>query len=69
MVEYTVHLTAERDMIVSQLEEAKRGKKSPLSPTRKGERVEKKVLQGFSLLSLIVVALLCFIAGKYLKLP
>lgn len=69
VVEYTVQLTAERDTIVSQLEDAKRSKKTPLSP-RKGDRiVEKKVVQGFSLLSLIVVALLSFVAGKYVKLP
>lgn len=69
VVEYTVQLTAERDTIVSQLEDAKRSKKTPLSP-RKGERVmDKKVVQGFSLLSLLVVALLSFVAGKYLKLP
>lgn len=81
VVEYTVHLTAERDAIVSQLETSQRelvkekSKKKAGAPadssTDKSEVAERttrdrKGEKGFSLFVILFVALLCFLLGKYL---
>lgn len=75
VVEYTVHLTAERDFHFSQLEELKKEltrekalKKAP--PTKGGKTAERSVdkkggAQGYSLLVLIILALVAFFIGRY----
>jgi regulator of replication initiation timing len=55
VVDYTVHLTAERDSLVKQLEDTKAeeggGKKMTSSPSRKGEKSasERKIQQVYRL--------------------
>jgi len=75
VVEYTVHLTAERDTIVTQLEELQRElnrekskrKDAGNSGGNRGDKVEKKVVEkGFSLFVVLITALICFLIGKYL---
>eukprot|EP01041_Mallomonas_annulata_P013183 gene13183-27882_t len=77
VVEYTVHLTAERDFHFSQLEELKRElnkeksrKKTPetLKSGKTAERTNdrKSGQQGFSLFVVFLLALLAFLAGRYL---
>lgn len=78
VVEYTVHLTAERDFHFSQLEELKREltrekakKKDPASV--KGGKLNEKIVdkkggqQGFSLFVLLILALVAFFAGRFMK--
>lgn len=79
VVEYTVHLTAERDAIVSQLDTASRELAKEKSRKRadaaggagaKGDKggADKKVAEkGFSLFVVLFVALLCFLLGKYMS--
>jgi len=79
VVEYTVHLTAERDAIVAQLESAQRElnrektkKKtdgSPAAATGKDKGSDKKGTEkaGFSLSVILIIALICFFLGKYLR--
>jgi len=81
VVEYTVHLTAERDAIVSQLEVSQR-ELSKEKSKRKGEAggsgggaggknekgADKKVVEkGFSLFVVLFAALICFLIGKYIS--
>mmetsp|Transcript_35555 Transcript_35555/g.36236 ORF Transcript_35555/g.36236 Transcript_35555/m.36236 type:complete len:296 (+) Transcript_35555:174-1061(+) len=78
VVEYTVHLTAERDFHFSQLEELKREltrektRKKGTETTKGGKLNEKSVdkkgtQQGFSLFVLILFALLSFLCGRYFQ--
>jgi len=78
VVEYTVHLTAERDAIVSQLESAQRElnrektkKKTDGSAVMSGKdkSSDKKGTEkaGFSLSVILIIALICFFLGKYLR--
>lgn len=80
VVEYTVHLTAERDAIVSQLESAQRElnrekskKKSDGSAAAavsgRDKISDKKGAEkaGFSLSVILIIALICFFLGKYLR--
>lgn len=80
VVEYTVHLTAERDAIVSQLEAAQREltkeknrKKGDSGATTAGsgkndKAADKKVVEkGFSLFVVLIAALICFLFGKYMS--
>ncbi len=78
VVEYTVHLTAERDFHFSQLEELKReltrekAKKKESLSTKGGKLNEKvtdkkSVQQGFSLFVLIFFALVAFFVGRYMQ--
>eukprot|EP01031_Cornospumella_fuschlensis_P027455 gene27455-33158_t len=71
VVEYTVHLTAERDAIVAQLENLQRelnkekGKKK-LEGSLGREKSEKKVVEkGFSLFVVLLVAFVAFLVAKY----
>lgn len=71
VVEYTVHLTAERDAIVAQLENLQRelnkekGKKKAESSLGR-EKSEKKVVEkGFSLFVVLLVAFVAFLVAKY----
>lgn len=74
VVEYTVHLTAERDSIVSQLEAAqkeltnrdKQRKKVDGTITAKKDNNAEQVVQGFSLFAVLATALICFLLGKYI---
>mmetsp|Transcript_17664 Transcript_17664/g.35749 ORF Transcript_17664/g.35749 Transcript_17664/m.35749 type:complete len:307 (+) Transcript_17664:55-975(+) len=80
VVEYTVHLTAERDAIVSQLETANR-ELTKEKTKKRGDSIggagsggkndkgsDKKVVEkGFSLFVVLIVALLCFLFGKYMS--
>jgi hypothetical protein len=73
VVEYTVHLTAERDSIVGQLESAqkeltnrdKRKKIDGVAAVRKDKETDA-VIQGFSLFAVLATALICFLLGKYI---
>eukprot|EP01033_Poteriospumella_lacustris_P000206 gene206-139_t len=73
VVEYTVHLTAERDSIVGQLEAAqkeltnrdKQRKKIDGSVATKKDNAET-LAQGFSLFAVLATALICFLLGKYI---
>jgi hypothetical protein len=75
VVEYTVHLTAERDTIVAQLEEAKNsyakdGRKPPASPSRKGDKAgEKRVQQvndlTYCFVSTRVMTVVCCRASQF----
>lgn len=75
VVEYTVHLTSERDNLLQQLEvaqkelnkeKAKRKDGSGQS-TKLGEKIDKKQLdKGFSLFVVLITALICFLVGKYI---
>mmetsp|Transcript_11985 Transcript_11985/g.12913 ORF Transcript_11985/g.12913 Transcript_11985/m.12913 type:complete len:291 (+) Transcript_11985:130-1002(+) len=72
VVEYTVHLTAERDSIVNQLDLVQRelnkekSKKKEGSGSGKLDKNEKRVVEkGFSLFVVILTAIICFILGKY----
>lgn len=80
VVEYTVHLTAERDYHFTQLEEVRREfakEKSRRKPSSEGtvkqQRSAEKVTgsdkteiqQGFTLLTLIIVAVLSFVVARY----
>lgn len=80
VVEYTVHLTAERDAIVSQLEAAQREltkeknrKKGDTGAAVAGsgksdKAADKKVVEkGFSLFVVLIAALICFLFGKYMS--
>ncbi len=81
VVEYTVHLTAERDYHFTQLEELKReiakekSKKkllpSATTPTNvegKKEKGDKVVVQqGFSFLVVLIVAIISFLLARYSK--
>lgn len=75
VVEYTVHLTSERDSIVNQLEVVQRElnkekskKRDGSSGTGKNDKNEKRVVEkGFSLFVVILTAIICFILGKYFK--
>lgn len=70
VVEYTVHLTAERDTLVGQLEEYKKdaaGNKKITASPKKGDRGTNRIQQGFSLLSIAVIAAVFFLLGRYVK--
>jgi hypothetical protein len=77
VVEYTVHLTAERDYHFSQLEELKReiarekAKKKSMntdgSSSGKGHDQQVTVQQGFSFFVVILVAVLSFFVARYTK--
>lgn len=74
IVEYTVHLTAERDMIVTQLELMKKEYNSELKQSKKAEKktaeVEKepetKMAKGYSFMVVLLVALISFALGRFL---
>lgn len=80
MVEYTVHLTAERDYHFSQLEEVRReyareksrrktgndsGGNMKQRTAEKSPGADKEVQQGFTLLTMIIVAVLAFLIARY----
>lgn len=80
VVEYTVHLTAERDYHFSQLEEVRReyareksrrksgnegGGTKQRSAEKSSSGAEKEVQQGFTLLTIIIVAVLSFLMARY----
>lgn len=79
VVEYTVHLTAERDAIVSQLDTSQRelakeknGKRKDSgkldSKSESGQGGDRKTVEkGFSLFVVLFTALVCFLIGKYLS--
>lgn len=76
VVEYTVHLTAERDYHFSQLEELKREfareksrKAATDTPNKKMDKnTEKRVVQeGYSLFTMILVALIAFFAARFFQ--
>jgi vesicle-associated membrane protein-associated protein A len=71
VVEYTVHLTAERDSIVAQLESAQRELNKEKSKKKAdvgvGKLERKGFYQGFSLFVVLASALICFLLGKYLS--
>ena len=80
VVEYTVHLTAERDSIVQRLDETEKeltrevGRRraaqseSPKGARKTDKNAEKKVAQrGFSLTAVLLAALICFLVGRYYK--
>jgi hypothetical protein len=73
VVEYTVHLTAERDSFVGQLESAQKElsnrdkrKKADDVVTVKKDKETDVVVQGFSLFAVLATALICFLLGKYI---
>lgn len=74
VVEYTVHLTAERDTIVAQLEELQREFTREVSRKKEGtpkgssriDKVEQKI-KGFSLLLVVFAAIVSYLAGRFLK--
>jgi len=82
IVEYTVHLTAERDTIVAQLEETQRDLSRELTKKRttnnvdnlnknivKSDKTEKKIEnKGFSFFVVVFIAALCFALGRYANL-
>eukprot|EP01039_Chlorochromonas_danica_P008733 gene8732-9623_t len=72
VVEYTVHLTAERDAIVAQLENLQREYKKEQVKIKGGAQkqasageLDKKVDRGFSLVVVLLAAVLSFLFGKY----
>lgn len=83
IVEYTVHLTAERDMIVTQLEvmkkeynnELKQGKNKDKKNMESGagsggekatgKDAEMKVVQGYSWMVILIVAVVSFLLGRF----
>lgn len=82
VVEYTVHLTAERDYHYAQLEEVRReyareksrrkssnessgGNNMKQRGTEKGGGANSDAQQGFSLLTVIIVAVLAFVLARY----
>lgn len=74
IVEYTVHLTAERDYHFTALEALRREyskekskKKAGDTPTKKDTKTTDKVVvqQGFSLLVVLLVGLVSFIIARY----
>ena len=82
VVEYTVHLTAERDYHYAQLEEVRReyareksrrkssnessgGNNLKQRGTEKGGGANSDAQQGFSLLTVIIVAVLAFVLARY----
>lgn len=79
VVEYTVHLTAERDSIVSQLESSqreltkeknrKKGDSAAAAGNGKNDKTtdKKAVEKGFSLFVVLIAALVCFFFGKYMS--
>lgn len=76
VVEYTVHLTAERDYHFTQLEELRREysrekarkRATGETPKKESKNVEKVVVQqGFSFLIVVIVAVLSFIIARYTK--
>lgn len=75
VVEYTVHLTAERDYHLAQLEDLRKEyskekskKKLADAPKKYDKSNEKKIeQQGFSLLVVIVVALIAFLVARFIK--
>lgn len=78
VVEYTVHLTAERDYHFSQLEDLKREfareksrKAATDTPNKKMDKnTEKRVVQeGYSLFTIILVALIAFFAARFFQSP
>jgi len=77
VVEYTVHLTAERDAIVQQLETSQRElikekskkKTGDASAAQSGSAVDTKKgggEQGVSVFLVVLVAIIAFLVGKYL---
>lgn len=77
MVEYTVHLTAERDSVVSQLEEMQkelaREKARKKMEVNRASMINDKYVstarQGLlSFTLLVIVAILSFLLAKYFKL-
>ena len=78
VVEYTVHLTAERDYHFTQLEDLRREfsrekahKKTPNESTLKrgGVKEEKPVVQqGFSFVVVALVAIISFLVARYIHI-
>lgn len=75
VVEYTVHLSSERDGLVAQLEALQRElakekakKKEGNGSSKGGDKNDKRVIErGFSLGVILITALICFILGKYFR--
>jgi len=73
LVDYTAHLTADRDSLVAHLNEAKEQnklltkEKNRNNRNNPGAKIEKKAGGGggFDLIFVIIIAFLAFIAGRY----
>ena len=80
VIAYTVHVTAERDSLITQLEEARRElareaqkrKKEDTGPrgdkTEKAADNKKAVQQGFTLFSVVFFAFIAFLIGMYIRM-
>lgn len=77
VVEYTVHLTAERDYHFTQLEDLRRefsrekarkkaGGDAANSKSKESKSSEKVVQQGFSFIVVILVAIISFLVARYM---
>lgn len=79
IVEYTVHLTAERDLIVNQLETLKKEYNAEVSKNKKASNANvidhkeddmkkfnnSSTNTGYSLWFLLLIATICFLIGRY----
>ena len=80
VIAYTVHLTAERDSLITQIEEARREltreaqKKKKEDNGSRGDKTEKSAdnkkvtQQGFTLFSVVFFAFLAFLMGIYIRM-
>lgn len=80
VIAYTVHLTAERDSLITQIEEARREltreaqKKKKEDNGSRGDKTEKSAdnkkvtQQGFTLFSVVFFAFLAFLMGMYIRM-
>ena len=80
VIAYTVHLTAERDTLITQNEETRRElareaqRRRKEDPGSRGDKTEKLadnkkvVQQGFTLFSVVLCAFIAFLMGIYIRM-